>query len=127
MSSDLAELLAPALAGFPDLVSAYHFGSSARGQGSGDVDVAVLLSRQPDHEVIGSLLAALQDALGRDDIDLVILNSAAPILAFEAISGRRIVTGDAEAAAAFESLTSREYEDEWARIQRALRLPARPG
>ncbi len=125
MSGDPAELLSSALAGFPGLVTAYHFGSSARGESSGDVDVAVLMKSPPDHEVIGALLAAIQDALGRDDVDLVILNSATPILAFEAISGRRIATADVEAAAAFESLTAREYEDEWARMQRAQRLAAK--
>ena len=70
------------------------------------------------------LRAALQNALNYDDIDLVVLNGASPILRFEAICGRAVYTADLAARAAFVSLTAREYEDEMAQYQRALNLKA---
>ena len=60
------------------------------------------------------LLGRLQDALGLDEVDLVVLNDANPILRFEAVSGRRLFTRDLLALAEFVSLTAREYEDEMA-------------
>jgi hypothetical protein len=45
-------------------------------------------------------------------LDLVDLNHADGVLAFEALSGRRLVVRDADAAAAFQSRGAREYEDD---------------
>lgn len=42
-------------------------------------------------------------------------------LDFEAVSGRRLINRDLSALAAFVSLTAREYEDEMAQYERALR------
>lgn len=55
-----------------------------------------------------------------DEIDLVVLNQASPILRFEAVSGLPVYTSDMEARATFVSLTAREYEDEMAQWRRAL-------
>jgi hypothetical protein len=55
-----------------------------------------------------------------DNIDLVVLNAAAPILRFEAVSGRLLFCRDATQRAAFVSLTAREYEESMAMVQRAL-------
>ena len=58
------------------------------------------------------LRADLQQALQIEEIDLVTLNGANPILRFEAISGRSLFCRDMGNRAAFVSLAAREYEDE---------------
>ena len=67
------------------------------------------------------LVAKLESALQIDNVDLVILNDANPILRFEAISGRAIYCRDMGQRAEFASLTAREYEDEMALWERALK------
>ena len=64
-----------------------------------------------------NVLATSQDILKTDGIDLCLLNSASPIMAFEVISGKRIFTNDLHKTAKFESLVMCEYEDENARLQ----------
>ena len=46
------------------------------------------------------------------ELDLVDLNHANSVLAFEALCGRRLVCRNAEAVAAFASETARQYEDD---------------
>ena len=50
-------------------------------------------------------------------IDLIILNDAEPILAFEAISGIRIIDNYPEKTASYCSYISRVYEDTMVNIQ----------
>lgn len=106
----------------PGLVAVWAFGSSQDGQvGPGsDMDIAVLFESPPSLEAQIALLAELQDALHFEDIDLVVLNDANPILRFEAISGRPLFCRDPGRRAEFASLTAREYEDEMALWQRSL-------
>ncbi len=108
----------------PAVVAAWAFGSAQGGElrpGS-DADVAVLMEQPPTFEAQLALLGRLQAALRLDAIDLVILNEANPILRFEAVSGRPLFNRDPEAVAGFVSLTAREYEDEMAQWERAMRL-----
>jgi hypothetical protein len=65
-------------------------------------------------------VADLQTALACDEIDLVALNAASPVLRFAALSGRPVWTREPEERVTFVSLTAREYEDEMAQWQRAL-------
>lgn len=104
------------------VVAAWAFGS-AQGEEvrqGGDVDIAVLAAAPLSLDEQLDLLARLQDALGVEEIDLVILNEANPILRFEAISGRPLFCRDLAQRAEFASLTAREYEDEMALWQRSL-------
>lgn len=97
----------------PEVIAAWAFGSAAGGQlapGS-DVDVGVWFEDSPSFEQQLALLGRLQKALGVDEIDLVALNDANPILRFEAISGRALFCRDLNRRAGFVSLTAREYED----------------
>ena len=105
-----------------NIVAAWIFGSAREGtiRPGADIDVGVLFARMPSIDELADLRAALQDALAFDEIDLVILNEASPILRFEAVSGRPIYTADRESRATFVSLTAREYEDEMAQWKRAL-------
>ena len=114
--------LADSLSQEHHVVAAWHFGSTREGiiRPGADIDIGVLFARMPSIDELADLRAALQDALAFDEIDLVVLNNASPILRFEAVSGRPVYVADNEARATFVSLTAREYEDEMAQWQRAL-------
>jgi hypothetical protein len=62
-----------------------------------------------------------------DDIDLVPLNGASPVLGFEALCGRRVYCADENLCAEFASLTAREYEDEMAMCERWVAAGGGPG
>ena len=122
------QMAASCLAASGNVLAAWHFGSTAKDHylpnpaRASDVDIGVLFIRHPSLDELTDLRAALQKALGYDDIDLVVLNNASPILRFEAICGRAVYTADLAARATFVSFTAREYEDEMAQYQRALNL-----
>ena len=107
----------------PEVIAAWVFGSAQGGrvQPGGDVDIGVLFESPPSLGVQLELLADLQQALEVEEVDLIALNEANPILRFEAISGRPLFCRDAGRRAEFVSLTAREYEDGMAFVQRALR------
>ena len=105
------------------MVASWVFGSAQSGEirpGS-DLDVAVLFKARPDLDTLADLRADLQEALCFEEVDLVVLNGAHPILRFEAVSGRRIYCRNPERTAGFVSLTAREYEDAMALLARGLR------
>jgi len=114
--------LADALSKNHHILAAWHFGSTKHGniRPGADIDIGVLFDRMPSLDELTDLRVAIQDALDFDEIDLVVLNEASPILRFEAVSGAPVYTSDVEARAEFASLTAREYEDEMAQWQRAL-------
>lgn len=111
------------LAAYANVVAAWVFGSAQSGQineGS-DLDIGILFASKPSLDEQLNLLADLQQALQFEEIDLVPLNEANPILRFEAISGRPLFCRDAGRRAEFASLTAREYEDEMALLERWVR------
>jgi predicted nucleotidyltransferase len=71
----------------PDVVAAYLFGSQARGKAGplSDIDLAVWLDDRPDRGRRLSRQLALSGGaaslLGTDDVELVVLNGAPPLLA----------------------------------------------
>lgn len=98
----LVDALGARLTAQPGVVSAYLFGSEARGLAhrDSDVDVGVLLSRQTypqaadRFEVRLRLIGNLQDAAGRE-VDLVVLNDAPPHLVRRIMTeGRRLMVAD---------------------------------
>ncbi len=104
----------------PGIVGGWLFGSARQGdiRVGGDVDIGVLFAVKPGLDALAECRARLQMALGFDDIDLVSLNDASPILRFEALCGTRIHCADEDRCAEFASLTAREYEDEMAMSHR---------
>ena len=112
-----------ALADVPSVVCAWLFGSSKVGiaQPGSDIDIGVLFSHTPDLTEMLLVVGLLEDSFGVGQVDLVVLNDAAPVLRFEAISGRRIFCRDEAQFAAFFSLTAREYEEAMAYLARGLR------
>lgn len=107
----------------PKISSAWLFGSQARGAArpDSDVDIAVLLSAPLTTEETIGLSAELSWELKEDHVDLVILNGASPILAFEAISGVNLLCRDRAFQAEFFSLICRLYEDNMAMLDRGFR------
>jgi predicted nucleotidyltransferase len=98
-----------------NVVFAVVFGSSASGvvaPGS-DLDVAVRFRTPPapGKEYLDYYLRLCAAVPAVEAVDLVNLNTAGPILAFEALRGRMIRKNDPEETAAFFSLVCREYED----------------
>ena len=97
------------------IVLAVIFGSAATGtlrEGS-DVDIGVLLDPELTPQEFFSFYQDLATTLSEiPELDLVDLNHANSVLAFEALCGRRLVSRDAEAVAAFASETARQYEDD---------------
>jgi predicted nucleotidyltransferase len=92
------------------VVSAYLFGSQSEGRAhrESDVDVAVLLDRhlfatsRERFEERLRLIGELGSALGRNDVDLVILNDAPPPLGARIVTeGRCVFCSDQDANHAF--------------------------
>jgi predicted nucleotidyltransferase len=110
------------LASEPKVIAAWGFGSSQGGtiRPGSDLDIGILWAEPPSFARLADVRAALQVALQFDDIDLVSLNQASPVVRFEAVCGRLIFCRSTEQRVAFVSLTAREYEDCIAMIQRAM-------
>jgi predicted nucleotidyltransferase len=108
---------------FADIEAAWVFGSAQDGElheGS-DIDFGVLFRSAPTLDVLAELRAALQEILQVDDIDVVVLNGAGPMLRFEAASGRRLYCRDVHRCAEFVSLAACEYEDDMAMIEKYVK------
>lgn len=109
------ESLGDALAGCPQVLFAYLFGSAASGdlRPLGDVDVAVFLA--PGVDRMEGRLAAIDvttSHLRTDEVDVVVLNEAPTSLAGRILATRRVITDrDPFQRQAFESLVMRQYAD----------------
>ena len=109
------ERLAAVFAESPRVVFAVLFGSSMEGtvRHGSDVDIGVLLMPAPGpiefFDFYVRTTARLPDVA---ELDLIDLSRAGSVLAFEALSGRRLFVRDAEALAAFASRVAREYESD---------------
>lgn len=105
------------LAGQRDVQAAYLHGSVARGQANrlSDVDVALLLSPAPAPEAAVERQLALAVALGPfadRDVQVTLLNTAPPQLAYEVIAaGRLLFERDPLARIAFEVRAMKRYFD----------------
>ena len=114
------------LAASDDVVCAYLFGSTARGDADAhsDLDVAVLLSTDPPRTLEGlrgDLADDLAEATGRP-VDLVVLNCAPPDLIHRILrDGVLILERDAEARIRFEMTSRNEYFDLLPHLQRYRR------
>lgn len=115
------EQLGDYLASRPDVICAVVFGSAQNGivQNGSDLDLGILFTVKPEGDAYIDFLVATAEACDFDMIDLVDLQTADPILAFEAISGRFICKPNPEKTAELASRISREYEDTMLRIGHA--------
>jgi predicted nucleotidyltransferase len=101
----------------PTVMFAYLFGSSQNGtvQKKSDIDIAVYLSDKKSKEkVLLKITEIIEDIAGSTPADIVFLNDANPILAFEVLRSKQLFVRKSaiEEFAGFYSLTCREYESE---------------
>ena len=101
---ELVVRLSPALERRAEVLEAYLFGSHARGNAhtASDVDVAVYVDEQlADPGVWGyraELTTDLMDAIGTNDVDVVVLNKAPPLLYHRVLrDGVRLLSRDLRA------------------------------
>jgi predicted nucleotidyltransferase len=101
----------------PEIQAAYVFGSAATGRvrAGSDVDIAVLIKRQPPARLLTyrlALMADLGSVLRRSDVDVVILNEAPPLLAHRVLSrGTLVFERSASARVRFQVDTASRYLD----------------
>jgi len=101
------------------VVLAYLFGSRAKGtaRASSDVDIAVLLPydtpRAKFFDVRLALTNELMDLLHKNEVDVVVLNEATPLLAREILSAGKILYEDAVTRPALEFVVfvAKRYAD----------------
>lgn len=116
--------LATVLDSRAEVLEAYLFGSVARGeaQAHSDVDVAVYVLAQaldrPGFGYAAELGSDLQAALGRSDVDVVILNRAPPALYHAVLrDGLRILSRDLAATTTREGRALSRYCDDVPRLR----------
>lgn len=103
----------------PEFIAVYLFGSQANGKAGplSDVDVAILLdgSRVPAKlffKLRLELIAEASHVCRRDDVDVVLLNEATPLLAYEAVRGGELLyERDHSARVSFEARAVQQYLD----------------
>jgi len=115
---ELEQRLAQALERRPEILEAYLFGSQATGraQAHSDVDVAVYLDQrrvQPTtYGYAADLGAELMSALRNNNVDIVVLNQATPLLYHRVLrDGRRILARDLRATTTREGYALSRYCD----------------
>jgi predicted nucleotidyltransferase len=115
---ELVDRLRSSLAARPEILEAYLFGSQARqaGQPHSDVDVAVYVD--PDRRVetvfgyAAELTSELVALLKSNDVDVVVLNQAPPLLYHRVLrDGLRLFTRDARATTTREGRALSRYCD----------------
>ncbi len=101
----------------PDVVAAYLFGSLAEGRATShsDVDTAILLADASDPMAVGDRQLQLMGELERfadREVDVVMLNTAPPILQHQVLaSGRLLYERDRRARVEFEVRAGKIYAD----------------
>lgn len=101
-----------------DIVASYLFGSQATGKAGplSDIDVAVLLNERIPAELYSDikldLIQNLAPLFGREDIDVVILNQASPLLRHRVLTTRKLLSNsDDRARVGFEAESILDYLD----------------
>lgn len=114
----LEQRLAEALEPRQEILEAYLFGSqaTARAQPHSDIDVAVFIdeakSRPSLYGYAADLTGELMSALRANDIDVVVLNHADPVLYHRVLrDGRRILSRDLRATTTREGYALSRYCD----------------
>lgn len=121
----LERTLERALEARPEVLEGYLFGSTASGAARehSDVDVAVYVEPEglrtcdSPFGYEASLTTDLMAALGRNDIDVVVLNRATPLLYHRVLrDGRRVLSRDLRATTTREGRALSRYCDDLHRL-----------
>lgn len=91
---------------------AFLFGSQVKGYSlKGDIDVAVYFGRSLDPYEVGTLVSDLHEALGREDVDILVIDACDNIaLAYEVVQGELII-GDEEESLWLKTKVTSQYID----------------
>jgi hypothetical protein len=115
---ELVSKLAETLSGRPEILEAYLFGSQARetAREHSDVDVAAYVDQATDMNrgfgLDAEIAADLMSALGRSDVDVVLLNRADPVLYHRVLrDGIRLLVRDPKSTAGREAYALSRYFD----------------
>lgn len=109
----VAHLLTRAFASDQRVRFAYLFGSVARGRARPDSDLDLAVSVQPRGTMIDDarLHDALVDALGREDVDLVVIEDAPLWLQFRIVAGQPVYSRDDVARVRFRAAVEQRFLD----------------
>jgi len=114
---DLDQRIAKVLEPRPEILEAYLFGSHAQGvaQPHSDIDVAVYVDEgRVEESAFGyraELTTVLIGGLHYNDVDLLVLNQAPPVLYYHVVrDGIRVLSRDPKATAARESRAIAEMD-----------------
>lgn len=117
-SRDLLDRIAACLAVRPEVLDGYLFGSHARGtaQPHSDIDVAVYVAPAAlpagGGDVDAAIAADLMSALARNDVDVILLNHAPPLLYHRVLrDGVRAFSRDPRATTTREGQALSRYCD----------------
>jgi predicted nucleotidyltransferase len=110
---------------FPGVLFAFLFGSVVSGglREESDIDLAIFVDDMDQRlELIPALTEWMERRFSGRTCDLVFLNTAGPLVAFEALKGFKLFVRPLaiDHYAAFYSLTCREYEDQIFWMKRQL-------
>jgi predicted nucleotidyltransferase len=111
------ELVRDALTGERAVLEAYLFGSTSRGErhAESDLDVAVYLdaaAQEPPMGHAAALTTLLTGTLARQDVDVVVLNTAPPLLYHRVLrDGIRLLARDLQATVVREGQALSRYCD----------------
>lgn len=116
--ADLQERIARALERRDEVLEAYLFGSHAAGtaRAHSDIDIAVYIREAPGaasgYGYAAELTSHLMRALGTNDVDVVVLNRAPPVLYHRVLrDGCRILSRDLRATTVREGYALSRYCD----------------
>lgn len=103
---------------------AFIFGSQVKGYSlKGDVDVALYFGRRLDPYEVGGLVSDIQESLGREDIDVIVIDVCDDItLVYEAVQGKPIVGNEAEILQLKTKITSQymDYNEKLSKVKALL-------
>jgi len=101
---------------FPEILFAFLFGSSKEGilRPGSDIDIAVYLEKKVSIMTLIPRIIDRLESLAGSTCDLTILNTAGPLIAFEALRGKLLFVRNEsmDVYADFYSLTCRLSEDQ---------------
>jgi len=103
---------------------AFIFGSQVKGYSlKGDVDIALYFGRHPDPYEVGRLVSDIQESLGREDVDVLVIDACDNIaLAHEAVQGKPILGDEAEILQLKTKITSQymDYNETLSKVKARL-------
>jgi predicted nucleotidyltransferase len=111
--TDITEQIREYFKELENIIAVFLFGSFLTGKlnEESDLDIAVLFAKKPETKDILNMQNDLID-FTKNDIDLVLLNDASPILARQVIEkGKEIFCNDHTEKAKFIIKTVNEYDD----------------